>query len=162
MSEVLIHVLPVYHCDETTVSLRSSCSGSCLAPYDHDQIRAYRPRDQVSGKSEVPREADDCQDAEYFPTSRPLQELLLFVRHFRVKVIPPLIRYRYSYDISNTLQTNLAVESSRRRWNTRFMWNHHLLSPAFDLKEPNGRSRWVLPLIHGFMDQASSYNLSFT
>lgn len=36
------------------------------------------------------------------------------------------------------------------------MWNHHLLSPAFDLEEPKGRSRWVLPLIHGFVDQASA------
>jgi hypothetical protein len=35
------------------------------------------------------------------------------------------------------------------------MWNHHLLSPAFALDEPKERSRWVLPLIHGFVDQAS-------
>jgi len=35
------------------------------------------------------------------------------------------------------------------------MWNHHLLKPAFELEEPKGRSRWVLPLIHGFVDQAS-------
>jgi hypothetical protein len=62
---------------------------------------------------------------------------------------------RYSYDITNTLQTNLTVSASNRNWNTRFMWNHHLLSPAFDLEEPKGRSRWILPLIHGFVDQAS-------
>ncbi len=35
------------------------------------------------------------------------------------------------------------------------MWNHRLLSPVFGLEEPHGHSRWVLPLIHGFMDQAS-------
>ncbi|ORY34868.1 SacI homology domain-domain-containing protein [Naematelia encephala] len=62
--------------------------------------------------------------------------------------------FSYSYDITNTLQTNLTVCAERRRWNTRFMWNHHLLSPAFHLEEPKGRSRWVLPLIHGFVDQA--------
>ena len=67
---------------------------------------------------------------------------------------------RYSYDITNTLQTNLTVRAANRAWNTRFMWNHHLLSPAFDLEEPKGRSRWVLPLIHGFVDQASAYALS--
>ncbi|WWD20149.1 hypothetical protein CI109_104625 [Kwoniella shandongensis] len=62
--------------------------------------------------------------------------------------------FSYSYDITNTLQTNLTVTDDNRRWNTRFMWNHHLLSPAFDLEEPKGRSRWVLSLIHGFVDQA--------
>lgn len=35
------------------------------------------------------------------------------------------------------------------------MWNYHLLAPAFELDVPEGRSRWVLPLIHGFVDQAS-------
>jgi hypothetical protein len=39
------------------------------------------------------------------------------------------------------------------------MWNHHLLKPAFELEEPKGRSRWVLPLIHGFVDQASMSSL---
>jgi hypothetical protein len=63
--------------------------------------------------------------------------------------------FSYSYDITNTLQTNLTVSPENRKWNTRFMWNHHLLAPAFDLEEPKGRSRWVLPLIHGFVDQAS-------
>lgn len=67
--------------------------------------------------------------------------------------LSPLIRY--SYDLTNTLQTNLTVSGNNRRWNTRFMWNHHLLSPAFNLEEPRGRSRWIIPLIHGFVDQAS-------
>ncbi|WVQ75091.1 hypothetical protein IAR50_004700 [Cryptococcus sp. DSM 104548] len=62
--------------------------------------------------------------------------------------------FSYSYDLTNTLQTNLTVAAAKRRWNTRFMWNHHLLSPAFDLEEPRGKSRWIIPLIHGFVDQA--------
>lgn len=48
------------------------------------------------------------------------------------------------------------------------MWNHHLLEPAFDLGDEhdgeNGRTRghhkcssWVLPFIHGFVDQASTH-----
>jgi hypothetical protein len=61
---------------------------------------------------------------------------------------------RYSYDLTNTLQTNLTVPVHKRKWNTRFMWNHHLLQSAFDLDNPEGKSRWVLPLIHGFVDQA--------
>jgi hypothetical protein len=70
--------------------------------------------------------------------------------------------FSYSYDITNTLQTNLTVSPENRKWNTRFMWNHHLLEPAFDLEEPKGRSRWVLPLIHGFVDQASKLFLTFS
>lgn len=66
-----------------------------------------------------------------------------------------LTYYRYSYDLTNTLQKNLTVADQRRKWNTRFMWNYYLLAPAFNLEEPRGRSRWVLPLIHGFVDQAS-------
>ncbi|WWC65713.1 uncharacterized protein I303_108335 [Kwoniella dejecticola CBS 10117] len=62
--------------------------------------------------------------------------------------------FSYSYDITNSLQTNLTVSPQNRQWNTRFMWNHYLLSPAFDLEDPKGKSKWVLPLIYGFMDQA--------
>ncbi|WWC73521.1 uncharacterized protein I206_107492 [Kwoniella pini CBS 10737] len=62
--------------------------------------------------------------------------------------------FSYSYDITNSLQTNLTVSPQNRRWNTRFMWNHYLLSPAFDVETPKGRSQWVLPLIYGFLDQA--------
>lgn len=68
--------------------------------------------------------------------------------------------YSYSYDLTNTLQKNLTVADQRRKWNTRFMWNYYLLAPAFNLEEPRGRSRWVLPLIHGFVDQASESEVS--
>ena len=64
-------------------------------------------------------------------------------------------RCSYSYDITNTLQTNLTVSTTNRKWNTRFMWNYHLAAPAFDLAGSQDKSRWVLPLIHGFVDQAS-------
>lgn len=66
--------------------------------------------------------------------------------------------FSYSYDITNSLQSNLTISPGHRAWNARFMWNHHLLAPAFDLEEPKGRSRWVLPLIHGFVDQASEWS----
>jgi hypothetical protein len=68
---------------------------------------------------------------------------------------------RYSYDITNTLQTNLTTSTTERPWNTRFMWNYRLLKPAFTLEEPKGRSKWVLPLIHGFVDQASGSQLTW-
>lgn len=104
--------------------------------------------------------------------------------------------FSYSYDLTNTLQTNLTRPSSRlahsrsdsptnkRRWvaehafhepvqpdvlhqevdvksawgfNDRFMWNHFLLRPAFfeKIKEKKDASCWILPLVHGFVDQAS-------
>ncbi|EIW71658.1 hypothetical protein TREMEDRAFT_27142 [Tremella mesenterica DSM 1558] len=62
--------------------------------------------------------------------------------------------FSYSYDITNTLQTNLTISDADRKWNSRFMWNHRLLTPAFDLDAPRGQSRWILPMIRGFVDQA--------
>ncbi|BEJ14081.1 hypothetical protein CspHIS471_0312550 [Cutaneotrichosporon sp. HIS471] len=61
--------------------------------------------------------------------------------------------FSYSYDITNVLQLNLTVPDGKRRLNTRFMWNHHLLKPVFDLEDPENRSPWVLPFIHGSFDQ---------
>lgn len=61
----------------------------------------------------------------------------------------------YSYDITNTLQKNLTTPDNERLWNARFMWNYHLLQPAFDLENPKERSQWVLPMIHGSFDQTS-------
>ena len=37
------------------------------------------------------------------------------------------------------------------------MWNHRLVAPAFDIEDPKGRSRWILPMIRGFVDQASQW-----
>ncbi|CAK9780677.1 unnamed protein product [Cutaneotrichosporon oleaginosum] len=61
--------------------------------------------------------------------------------------------FSYSYDITNVLQLNLTIPDAKRRLNTRFMWNHHLLKPVFDLEDPKNRSPWVLPFIHGSFDQ---------
>lgn len=103
--------------------------------------------------------------------------------------------FSYSYDLTNTLQTNLTRPSShipaetalrerrhcmadhafhdplmldsvkteaetRAAWgfNDKFMWNHFLLRPAFfeKIREKKDASCWVLPLMHGFVDQASA------
>lgn len=66
----------------------------------------------------------------------------------------------YSYDITNTLQKNLTTPDNERLWNARFMWNYHLLQPAFDLENPKERSQWVLPMIHGSFDQTSGLTAS--
>ncbi|WVQ79290.1 hypothetical protein IAT38_001387 [Cryptococcus sp. DSM 104549] len=98
-----------------------------------------------------------CDDTMLFPigpkVEKSAQETKM-MNTFNLVDLSKNFYFSYSYDITNTLQTNLTVPVNKRRWNTRFMWNHHLLSPAFDLEEPKGRSRWIIPLIHGFVDQA--------
>ena len=71
--------------------------------------------------------------------------------------------FSYSYDITRTLQQNILrqrqtmqhgnADSSLRHWNSMFVWNHHLLHPATEaLKNIHD---WCLPIVHGFVDQAS-------
>ena len=70
--------------------------------------------------------------------------------------------FSYSYDITRTLQHNItksreALQHGQRHpnhhFNDMFVWNHYLLEPAVDnLKNTYD---WCLPVIHGFIDQAS-------
>ncbi|SGY30580.1 BQ5605_C002g01166 [Microbotryum silenes-dioicae] len=73
--------------------------------------------------------------------------------------------FSYTYDVTHTLQHNLTrsggpslnVDGGGRNdplttYNDKWVWNRFLLTPAFaHLKQD---SPWVLPLIHGFVDQA--------
>ena len=69
----------------------------------------------------------------------------------------------YSYDITNTLQRNIARHRATSlqqspgnqsfEFNEMFIWNHYLLQPAF--KALQRVYDWCLPIIHGFVDQAS-------
>ena len=72
--------------------------------------------------------------------------------------------FSYSYDITRTLQHNILRErrnmqhgnadSSLKHWNSMFVWNHYLLDPATEtLKNVYD---WCLPIVHGFVDQASN------
>ncbi|KAL2153343.1 hypothetical protein VTH82DRAFT_4498 [Thermothelomyces myriococcoides] len=71
--------------------------------------------------------------------------------------------YSYSYDITRSLQHNIARErtsllngspcSADDDMNTMFVWNHHLLQPAMgSLDSPFD---WCRPIIHGYIDQAA-------
>ena len=71
--------------------------------------------------------------------------------------------FSYSYDLTRTLQDNIVRERQTlqrgqadapvRHHNSMFVWNDHLLGPALTaLKSTND---WCLPLIHGFVDQAT-------
>jgi hypothetical protein len=67
----------------------------------------------------------------------------------------------YTYDITSTLQSNATSrnQSNSGPWpfTNRFAWNFHLFSAAFENPERDApKARWVLPLIHGHVDQASS------
>lgn len=70
--------------------------------------------------------------------------------------------FSYSYDITQSLQHNVCRERKAHHdgiprkssvdYNTMFVWNQHLMSPAVTtLKNPY---HWFLPIIHGYVDQA--------
>ncbi|KAF8440057.1 polyphosphoinositide phosphatase [Boletus edulis BED1] len=66
--------------------------------------------------------------------------------------------FSYSYDITSTLQDNLTKPSRFRNsswpFNDRFVWNFHMLSYPFTDTPPRGVHAWLIPLIHGHVDQA--------
>ncbi|KND03050.1 phosphatidylinositol-3,5-bisphosphate 5-phosphatase [Spizellomyces punctatus DAOM BR117] len=60
--------------------------------------------------------------------------------------------FSYTYDITRTLQWNMSLPHGREHfeYNDMFVWNSNLLRAGFD----SLRSDWVLPVIHGFVDQS--------
>ena len=75
--------------------------------------------------------------------------------------------FSYSYDITRTLQHNIVCErhalqqgrinTPQQFRNPMFVWNHHLLDPA--LETLKNTYDWCLPIVHGFVDQASKWHL---
>ena len=71
--------------------------------------------------------------------------------------------FSYSYNITRTLQQNIICErqtlqqgqinTPQQLRNSMFVWNHYLLEPAF--KTLKNTFDWCLPIVHGFVDQAS-------
>lgn len=76
--------------------------------------------------------------------------------------------FSYAYDITHTLQHNILFEretlhhdlkaQTEKPRNAMFMWNHHLLEAAS--KSLNKVHDWCLPIVHGFVDQASMYSVA--
>ncbi|CAB4378561.1 unnamed protein product [Rhizophagus irregularis] len=62
--------------------------------------------------------------------------------------------FSYTYDITHTLQHNMTRPPSRRNfsYNEMFVWNSYLLENGFRSLKNN--SDWILPIIHGFVDQS--------
>ena len=72
----------------------------------------------------------------------------------------------YTYDLTSTLQSNATSRnlSNPGPWpfTSRFAWNYHLFAVAFENPESEAapKAHWVLPIIHGHVDQASSRHIS--
>ena len=72
--------------------------------------------------------------------------------------------FSYSYDITHTLQYNMRREretlsqgrpvTTQKQYSAMFIWNHYLLEPAAEVLK--NTYDWCLPIIHGFIDQAST------
>ncbi|KAF8064104.1 polyphosphoinositide phosphatase [Lyophyllum atratum] len=67
--------------------------------------------------------------------------------------------FSYTYDLTSTLQHNLTGSSRPAHGNwpftDRFAWNFHLLSAPFSNQDrPSLSPHWLLPLVHGHVDQA--------
>ncbi|KAI8815982.1 Sac phosphatase domain-containing protein [Fimicolochytrium jonesii] len=60
--------------------------------------------------------------------------------------------FSYTYDITRTLQWNLSSADGKENfeYNDMFVWNSYLLRQGMD----SMKSDWVLPIIHGFVDQS--------
>ena len=71
--------------------------------------------------------------------------------------------FSYSYDITQTLQSNMTRPSLKKKdrapHNDMFMWNHYLWE---EVKKDEGLSEdWILPVIYGFVDQASRWSIMY-
>lgn len=77
--------------------------------------------------------------------------------------------YSYSYDITRTLQHNIAKEREALaynvpyphppNYNAMFIWNHYLLQPAAETLK--NTYDWCLPIIHGYIDQAGTLTVPY-
>ncbi|KAK0526006.1 phosphatidylinositol-3,5-bisphosphate 5-phosphatase [Tilletia horrida] len=133
----------IYHCDETRV-----------IPVCHSSVLASLP-----GRSK----ALEAEEARLLAT-------------FRQVDLSKNFYFSYSLDLTRTLQDNLTAlpeqvapslgsdsqsnlaSDSAWGYNEKFVWNHHLLLPAFkdtiNLPADSDGNEWVLPLVYGFVDQA--------
>jgi len=83
---------------------------------------------------------------------------------YKIIVLAEVNEYSYTYDLTSTLQHNLTgpVRVGYNNWpiNDRFAWNFHMLTSPFSSHEkPPLTHNWLLPLVHGHVDQASTYVL---
>ena len=112
-------------------------------------------------QSQIRKTCRRAASPEHLQAGGHVQKLLLQVRCEFCDLATRLMKVpSYTYDLTSTLQHNL-VGSSRSvngKWpfNDRYAWNFHLLTHAFGQESSSVRAHWILPLIHGHVDQASA------
>ncbi len=78
-----------------------------------------------------------------------------FMSSFHSLDITKTFYFSYAYDLTNTLQFNMlrGDQTGSATYNEMFVWNHHMLKKP--IEKLGMGSGWCLPIIHGFIDQAS-------
>ncbi|KAF7305142.1 Polyphosphoinositide phosphatase [Mycena kentingensis (nom. inval.)] len=105
-----------------------------------------------------------CESTEMIPVcfshkiDKPAEEQRL-VNIFKQVDMSKNFYFSYTYDITSTLQHNLTGSSRpvQENWpfNDRFAWNFHMMTTPFGGEEhPYLKPYWILPLVHGHVDQA--------
>ncbi|KAF7323248.1 Polyphosphoinositide phosphatase [Mycena chlorophos] len=105
-----------------------------------------------------------CENTEMIPVcfnhkiEKPTEEQRL-MNIFKQVDMSKNFYFSYTYDITSTLQHNLAGSSRpvQGNWpfNDRFAWNFHMMTAPFGNEEhPHLKPHWILPLVHGHVDQA--------
>ncbi|KAF5343594.1 hypothetical protein D9757_013690 [Collybiopsis confluens] len=103
-----------------------------------------------------------CENTEMVPVcfnhkiEKPAEEQRL-INIFKQVDMSKNFYFSYTYDLTSTLQHNLAgsTRSVHGKWNfnDRFAWNYHMITAPFGPEEPI-KTHWLLPLVHGHVDQA--------
>lgn len=102
-----------------------------------------------------------CEETEMVPVcfthkiEKPTEEQRL-INIFKQVDLSKNFYFSYTYDLTSTLQRNLTqLAHASRLFNDRFAWNHYLMTKAFETPDYLPiRACWMLPLIHGHVDQA--------
>lgn len=123
----------IYHCDETQVV--PLCSSSVL----YTALGRNKTRDASESS---------------------------LLRSFSQVDLSKNFYFSYTYDITRTLQENMTGPRAHAQlfvakawgYKEKFLWNYQLLEPAFgdcrDSAPDDARRHWIIPLVHGFVDQA--------
>ncbi|EIW76771.1 hypothetical protein CONPUDRAFT_63271 [Coniophora puteana RWD-64-598 SS2] len=104
-----------------------------------------------------------CENTEMIPVSfnhrvdKPAEEQKL-LNTFKQVDMSKNFYFSYAYDLTSTLQNNLTRlepldEGNYYPFTDRFAWNFHLMTSPFESDSPS-KAHWLLPLIHGHVDQA--------
>ncbi|TFY57215.1 hypothetical protein EVG20_g8632 [Dentipellis fragilis] len=105
-----------------------------------------------------------CENTEIIPVcsihkiDRPSEEQRL-MGIFKQVDMSKNFYFSYTYDLTSTLQSNMTSRNhlTNEQWlfNDRYAWNYHLYLTAFkDRDMASIKGHWILPLVHGHVDQA--------